>query len=241
MKPNPPATASHPALRADWAALNRSLPRPVRVAHPLTGQTEDLVLTRDMLQAAVRGPLYSPALAAALPVAIGEAARGNFAALVGTSALLAPRRGLQVAMGMHFSVVCAEDMALLEQRGQLDRAERLYRQVCAHWPRGDVPAAFYNVPAIGSPALLLSGGLDPATPPRHGERMARALGAQAKHVVVPNAGHGVMGLGCMRDVVHRFIDTAEDADAVALDATCAKAIPRPPAFQPLGLAGGSAR
>jgi fermentation-respiration switch protein FrsA (DUF1100 family) len=81
--------------------------------------------------------------------------------------------------------------------------------------------------------LVLSGGLDPATPPRHGERVAKALGPKALHVVVPNAGHGVMGLGCMRDVLYRFVDADTEADALKVDAGCALAIPRPPAFQPV--------
>ena len=66
--------------------------------------------------------------------------------------------------------------------------------------------------------LALSGGIDPATPPRHGERVVRALGPMARHVVVANAGHGVLGIGCMRDVVFRFIDASEDRDALAVDA-----------------------
>ena len=53
--------------------------------------------------------------------------------------------------------------------------------------------------------MVLSGGIDPATPPRHGERVAAALGPKARHVVVPNSGHGVMSVGCMRDVVYRFV------------------------------------
>jgi len=52
---------------------------------------------------------------------------------------------------------------------------------------------------------------------------------------VPNAGHGVLGIGCMRDVLFRFIDAADDAGALAVDAGCVKSIPRPPAFQPLHL------
>ena len=86
---------------------------------------------------------------------------------------------------------------------------------------------------------MLSGGLDPATPPRHGDRVARALGPTAQHVVVPNAGHGVMGIGCVRDVIYRFIDASEDLEATAVDASCVKAIPRPAAFRPLS-AGATA-
>ncbi|CAN5390980.1 alpha/beta hydrolase [soil metagenome] len=260
---------SYPALRSDWAALLASLPKAVTAAHPLTGQPERFTLTREMVLGAVRGPLYVPSLAAALPAAIAEAAQGRYEGLMGVSALLASRKGTQLAMGMHFSVVCSEDVPLLEageakrdavastQRdakadagtravaGQVggeapgadfgDEQAQLYRRACAAWPRGAVPAAFYTVPRSASPVLLLSGGLDPATPPRHAARVAQALGPLAQHVVVPNAGHGVMNIGCMRDVVYRFIDAADDSDAVAVDASCVKAIPRPPAFQPLRL------
>ena len=52
-----------------------------------------------------------------------------------------------------------------------------------------------------------------------------ALGPKARHVVVPNAGHGVMALGCMRDVVFRFVDAADDARRCAVDAGCATAHP----------------
>jgi len=78
--------------------------------------------------------------------------------------------------------------------------------------------------------LLLSGGLDPVTPPRHGDRVAQALGAKARHVVVPNAGHGVMGLGCLRDVLYRFVDAATDEAALNVDAVCVNGVPRPPMF-----------
>ncbi len=77
--------------------------------------------------------------------------------------------------------------------------------------------------------LLLSGGLDPATPPAHGERTARALGPQARHVVVAHAGHGVTALPCVADLVQRFIDAEQPAQALALDTGCAAAVPRPDA------------
>jgi hypothetical protein len=108
----------------------------------------------------------------------------------------------------------------------------LYRQVCAGWPRGEVPAAFYQLPPATAATLVLSGGADPVTPPRHGERVTKALGALARHVVVPQAGHGVMGLVCMREVLYRFIDAPDDPQALQVDAACASAIPRPPAFMP---------
>jgi hypothetical protein len=58
--------------------------------------------------------------------------------------------------------------------------------------------------------------------------------------VVAQAGHGVMGLACMRDVLFRFIDAASDELALQVDAGCAAAIPRPPAFMPFQALGTEA-
>jgi pimeloyl-ACP methyl ester carboxylesterase len=110
----------------------------------------------------------------------------------------------------------------------------LYRHVCEGWPRGAVPEAFRVMPTAQVATLLLSGGIDPVTPPRHGERVAHSLGAKARHEVVPNAGHGLLGLACLRDVVFRFIDADSDAQALKIDASCARDIPRAPPFLPPG-------
>lgn len=240
-----PCRLRYPALAQDWRALLVSLPREVSVAHPLTGATQRVVMTRDLVLNLVRAPLYVPALAAALPLALSEGARGRFEPLLGLASAMGGRPAGLLSEGMHYSVVCAEDVARLGQAPDAPGADfgasvaGLYRQVCADWPRGEVPAAFYQVPAAAAATLVLSGGADPVTPPRHGERVARALGVKARHVVVPQAGHGVMGLLCMRDVLFRFIDAAEDALALKVDAACAANVPRPPAYLHLG--GGVAR
>ncbi len=232
---------AYPRLRSDWVALLAGLPRAVTAEHPLTGAAERFTLTRAMVLGAVRGALYVPAVAAALPAAITDAAAGRLDGLVGLSALLSARQDIRLAMGMHFSVVCAEDVPLLDRAGGDapggdfgDDFAALYRRVCAGWPRGAVPPAFYRVAPSRTPALLFSGGLDPAAPSRHGERVARALGPAAQHVVVPNAGHGVLGIGCARDLLFRFIDIADDAQASAIDAGCVTGIPRPGVFVPIG-------
>jgi len=56
--------------------------------------------------------------------------------------------------------------------------------------------------------------------------------------VVPNAGHGVLAIGCARDLLYRFIDAGSESEALALDAGCVQSIPRPPAFQPVRAAAG---
>jgi pimeloyl-ACP methyl ester carboxylesterase len=227
----------HPGLARTWADLLAGLPRDVVVSHPMTGGEEALRMTSEMLVGLVRAPLYAPALASALPAAIEAAAAGRWTPLVALAMSLSGHgEGSRLAQGMHFSVVCSEDLPRMDAtdpmagpRGALD----LYRKACADWPRGAVPPAFYRVPVSPVPVLLLSGGLDPVTPPRHAERVARALGDKARQAVVPNAGHGVMGLGCVRDLVHRFVDLDAEGQALALDTGCAEGVPRPPVFRPV--------
>lgn len=240
--------AAHGPVRAHWRALLDSLPREVTVAHPISGAPERLLLTRDIVLGLARAPLYVPALAAGLPAALAEASRGRFEALVGLASALQGGRGGMLAEGMHYAVVCSEDVPRMDgARASASAAGAdfgttfadLYRRTCTGWPRGAVPAAFYTVPAAPAAALVLSGGADPVTPPRHGEGVARALGGKARHVVVAEAGHGVMALPCMRDVVFRFVDADDDAAALAVPADCAAALPRPAAFVPVRASGAA--
>lgn len=243
----PACAQRHPGLQAHWEQLLASLPHTVQIAHPLTGLPERMTLTRDLLLSMVRLPLYVPALASALPQAIDDAAAGRFEPLAALGSTL-QGRGQQMALaeGMHFSVVCSEDeprLALADDPAGRDFGHSLadlYRQVCAQWPRGEVPAAFYRLQPARSATLVLSGSIDPATPPRHGAHVAQALGPKARHVIVPNAGHGAMGVGCMSDVVYRFIDAETDAQALQVDASCVQQVPRPFAFAPVAPPGPAA-
>ena len=236
--------ARHPALPAKWQALLASLPREVRVHHPVTGEPETLRLDRSTLLGLVRGPLYAPPLAAGLPAALEAAAGGRFEPLVGLAQALGAGGG--VASGMHFSVICAEDMPRVPA-GDAAAAGRdfgsvnvaLYRRVCEDWPRGTPPADFYRLRPAPSATLVLSGGADPATPPRHGARVAAALGAKARHVIVAEAGHGVLSLACMRDAAMRFIGEASDEAALKVETGCAASLPRPPVFVPIAPASAA--
>jgi len=225
---------AHPALALRWQALQASLPRAVEVDDPVTGRPLHVTVTVEAVRNAVRRPLYSPSQAAILPHAIEEAAAGRFNVLMALASSTGDRP-TDLSEGQHFSVICSEDVPRLPAASGPASdagAQGLYRAVCAQWPRGEVPAAFYTIPASPAPVLLLSGGLDPVTPPRHAERVAKALGAKARSVVVPNNGHNVMAIACMRDVVFRFVAAATDAEALAVDTGCAAKVPRPLAFVP---------
>lgn len=230
---------AHPDLADTWQALRAAPARTATVAHPLTGRPQVLTLDADRLDALVRAALYTPVLASALPHALAEAAAGHPAALLGLATALSGGRTGGIAWGMHFAVVCSEDQPLVDAlppgpSGPFAALGAWVGQTCADWPRAALPEGYRAIPRSAAPVLLLSGGIDPVTPPRHGERVAAALGPKARHVVLPQLGHGVLAQACARDLAARFIDADDDAAAAAAGPGCDAPVPRPPLFRPPG-------
>jgi pimeloyl-ACP methyl ester carboxylesterase len=194
-----------------------------------------------MLQGLVRGPLYQPVLASALPQAVAEARAGRWQGLVGLALADSGggRRAGRIALGMHFGVVCAEDAPDPQQPPPtgpaLARPSALYRAACAGWPPATLPADFGRLVPATQAVLLLSGAADPVTPPRHAQRVAAALGPWARHRVLAESGHGSFTLACVRDLVFRFVDAPDHSAALQAEADagdCGQHLPRPPFFQP---------
>lgn len=206
----------------------------IRVAHPLTGATESLRLDRKMLASLLRVPLYVPQLASVLPYALAEAGRDDFTALIALSAALSGGIRENFAVGMHFAVICAEDVPRVDAAAARQASATrfgsafndVYRKACEVVPVRTVPTEFYSVPATNVPVLIFSGGLDPATPPRHGAVVAQRLG-NAKHVVAPKLGHGISTQGCAPMLVSRFV---RDASTERIDGECLIQIPAPKFF-----------
>jgi pimeloyl-ACP methyl ester carboxylesterase len=233
-----------PLLRTRWQRLLAQLhdqgPMRTTLTHPVSGLPEQVSIARATLLAAVRAPLYVPAYASALPQALHDATQGRFQTVFALASALSGgrNRSLRSAEGMHFAVVCNEDWVRAPRAVAADLPTSdfgttladVYREVCSVVPQATVPAAFYALPPSRTPVLVLSGGDDPVTPARHGQRVADALGPQAQHVVVAHAGHGVLTMPCMRHVLYRFIEAADQPQAVKPDLTCAAEVPRPLPF-----------
>ena len=221
----------------------------IEVPHPLTGIRESLRLDRRVLSSLLRVPLYAPQLAVVLPYALAKAGQGDYTPLVALSAAVAGGINENFAAGMHFAVVCAEDIPRVTGEDRTRVASTrfggafldVYEQACRGVPSRPVPPAFYEVRPSKAPVLLLSGGLDPATPPRHGARIAERLG-NARHVVSPYLGHIVSTNGCAPTQIARFV---RDASFVNVDTGCLTRLPAATFFAPIDparpAANGSAR
>jgi pimeloyl-ACP methyl ester carboxylesterase len=66
------------------------------------------------------------------------------------------------------------------------------------------------------PVLILSGALDPVTPPANGAEVARTL-THSRHVVARGFGHIVSSQACAPRLIASFLD---DPTFASLPATC---------------------
>ncbi len=101
------------------------------------------------------------------------------------------------------------------------------RAQCEVWPRGEVAADFHqprNNDVV--PVLLLSGEVDPVTPPAYGELAAQQF-ARSVHWVIPGQGHSVLRHGCLPERLATFLDRPDPA---AIEASCIDNIQASPFF-----------
>ena len=174
---------------------------------------------------ALRGLLYQRA--AEVPSLLGRAAAGDWQPLADyylqRSGWVSQEGGFA---GMHFSVLCAEDIARVdaetiarETAGTFlgDYLIGGYARLCQVWPYARLQPSFWEPVASEVPTLLLSGSLDPVTPPSGAEAVARHL-VNSLHLVIAGAGHGVGG-PCLQQIQIRFIEagTVEGLDTSCLE------------------------
>jgi pimeloyl-ACP methyl ester carboxylesterase len=230
---------AYPNLRGEFDALVAKLdaaPLKLNLPDPRTARQVDVTMTSARLLDTVRNMLYSPADARRLPFLVHSASQGRWQPFVARRNLAADfsAEGSPATL-MHLAVVCAEDMPRFTPALAASDASPLTRTLGDRL-RGlcramNVPAVPYTPPArIAAPALLLSGALDPVTPPRRARDAARYMD-HAQLLTAPNVGHGVSQLGCAPRLLRAFLDRPD----AKTDGACLNEIPAP-TFQ-LGSAG----
>lgn len=210
----------------------RAQPQALSLRDPSTFEPLHLNFSAADLATIVRINAYSPLTAALLPLTLHEADQGNYTPLASQKKWIADDLGSHIDNGMELSVICAEDADLLAARPEdsatllgNDQIEKI-RAACAAWPRGDRPADFHQPLASALPVLLLAGERDPVTPPAYAEQMLSTL-PNARLLLAPGQGHGVIGAGCMPRLV---VDFVQELEPRALDDRCLLQLGDIPAF-----------
>ncbi|WP_413473215.1 alpha/beta hydrolase [Shewanella baltica] len=219
--------AQFPELKAEFDQVAASLAKaPVmeNVYDPVTGEKTMLTMTRGKFYGSIRMALYQANVRALVPHAIHQAAKHNFQPILGLYSLTIDNAGM--AMGMHASVVCGEDMhritpAMREQAQHSFMGKTMLEGLeatCEVWKVPAVDDSFSEPISSDIPTLLLSGEIDPATPPSWGELAMEKL-TNAKHFVAPYATHGVAYQTCANNLIADLVRSGSVKD---LDGECLK-------------------
>lgn len=211
--------------RLDGASIELTIP------HPVTNKPLELTVTREMVTNMVFNTLYVPDLVATLPLSIHAAyADANYVPLISQAFLV--NAGLYD--GMFYAVACTEDAPLIDTEAAAKESEATvfgnrtvdFVETCASWPKGTVSAEFRKPIDSNVPALILSGDVDPITPPWHADLVAGSFTNEV-HLVFSGMGHGNLANRCTSNLFKDFI---ESASIEGLDTSCAKDIEPPPFF-----------
>lgn len=211
-------------LRARMRALMAKLraePVEVEFHHPLSHALTRDTVTADTVTGLAFFFSYAPHTISMLPLLLDEAAQGRYGPLMSLTAFGNEQMKDMINRGMQWSVLCAEDAPRHVPDPGADTilgadAARMLFAACDAWPAG-TPREGHTVPLESDvPALLLSGELDPVTPPEFAERVLEGL-PNGRHLVLEGQSHGTLVTGCMPRLVAQFI---ESADAAALDVAC---------------------
>jgi len=228
--------AAFPQIRDDWTNVLAHLEKqPARVEYSPPGKDAAAVeIQRGVFAEKIRTWMYRRDQAARIPLIVHRAAGGDFAPFLQQA--IGPSIPDFVADGMYLSVTCAEDVPFINPQEARKLTEgnpfgdyRVFQQTraCGMWPRGEIPTDFLDPVSSNAPVLIFSGNLDPVTPPKYGEEVARHL-PNSRHVVIAEAGHGVDGLtdaGCIDRIALEFL---EKGDAKNLDVSCIEKMKAPP-------------
>jgi len=227
-----------PDLRTRFASLLERLdaqPAKLVLPDPVTGHPEPISISRKGFAGTLRGILYIPDAASLIPLTISRAYDNDWSSFAAEASLLSGGMEKGLARGMFLSVICAEDAPLVRPEDVKPGTDGTFvgasitetmLKACGFWPRGKLPDGYHDPVKSDAPTLLLSGELDPVTPPFYAEAVASHL-THHLHVIVPGVGHGATPQGCVPRLINDFISRGS---AEGLDTSCVKSLERPPFF-----------
>jgi len=214
---SPPCAKAHPDAASMLDELRRTLEggRTITLRDPRTGVPREMHVDYDTIIGALQPLTYSPEAASLIPELLALAHDGDLAPLLAASLAVIGDLPDQFSPALYYSVTCAEDVPRVTRDERLNgvddpRVRALARRalaVCDQWPKGSVAPDFAKPVASDVPILLLSGGLDPVTPPAYAEQVAQGF-PNSRQVVARGFGHIVSLTPCVPRLIAEFVDTA---------------------------------
>ena len=167
---------------------------------------------------------YQPSTAVMLPSLLVNAKRDGFADILALNHIVVESMQEAISHGLQLSVICSESIPFLTEQDRDAEADTLLgaqliefsRSQCEVWPQKPVTDDFHSLAAHDIPTLVVTGELDPVTPPRYGDVIAAGL-QNAQHISVKGEGHSVLNVGCLPRLVADFVETLAFQETECID------------------------
>ncbi|MCJ8269252.1 MAG: alpha/beta hydrolase [Psychrosphaera sp.] len=223
---------AYPQLTQEFKQLiNRLEQAPVKITipHPRLGTNTEFAISKGKVIGQIRAALYGIEGRSMVPLIVHQAFLGNYLPLAGMIAASEGAGGIYP--GLLFNITCNEDYPRINDSmfakdaansfGDGD-SHTAFKRACPVWPKYTPSKDFYNPVTADIPTLIMSGDLDPVTPPSNGEYSAKTL-PNSHHIVVEQASHGAIGSPCAVSVMQEFLTTLKPKE---LDQSCFDKLPK---------------
>ncbi len=228
----PSCQKAFPNLRKEFDAVMERLNSEsveVDIVHPTLGTKTQLKMSPIKFLSTIRMQLYSVDMRNLVPLVIHQAYLGNYLPIAGLSATLNSGSGMYI--GLLFNIVCNEDVPRVSEDlwakdadnsfGK-DASHFAWKLACPLWPKYQPSEEFYQPVTADIPTLIISGDVDPVTPPSNGDYADKSL-PNSKHLVLPHSGHTPGPTTCAIHIIDEFLDKKNPND---LDESCLDDIPK---------------
>jgi pimeloyl-ACP methyl ester carboxylesterase len=230
-----PCHDAFPNVKQEFEAVWKRLEKDIEIELPVDrDKKEHVTVSRATFAPTIRTVLQSVDTTAKLPLQIHQAFTGNLVPITQAALNIRRQYPMGVSIGMFLSVTAIEDVAASDAKEVAHRSDGTFLQdhyfkmldrAASILPKKEMPADFHKSVQSNIPTLLISGFLDPATPPSAAEEVARYL-PNSRSVVVRYGSHSYDGMSpCIDNVMAEFIAHPSAKD---LDTSCVDQIRRPP-------------
>jgi pimeloyl-ACP methyl ester carboxylesterase len=226
--------AAFPKLKEEFETVLGRLQQDVETeVMSAKGEKEKVKTSRAAVAPTIRSLLQSIDSSAQLPLFIHQAFQGNYAPLA--DAALSVRRAASkaVSTGAFLAITSIEDVAISDEKTIANDSAKTFlrddyfkqlQRAAASFPRKEMPANYRAPVQSEIPALLISGFVDPATPPEGANEAAKNL-PNSRYVVVRYGSHSYDGMSpCVDTIMADFIASGS---ADGLQTGCVEQIRRP--------------
>ncbi|PAJ74450.1 alpha/beta hydrolase [Pseudoalteromonas sp. NBT06-2] len=223
---------AYPNLAQEFDMLITRLektPVALNIPHPRSGNNTNILISKGKLISHLQFKLYSVSGRSLVPLIIHQAYLGNYLPVAGL--ISESETGVNMNLGLTFNILCNEDFSkITSDMLKLDAhnnfagkfSNSIFKQACSLWPKYQVKDDFYQSVTANIPTLILSGGLDPVTPPSNGEYTRKTL-PNSHHIIVDNVSHGVATSTCAALIINEFLTSLAPKK---LDESCLENVPK---------------